>query len=1311
MIARLNGPVAAWFWRVGLVIVLAAGPCLVAQRGLAQTTTPREFQLRYAPPEQVEPVLHQLLSPSARVTVDAQNRRILIAGTEQDLQVASSVIRALDQPQRSPQQPPHNPIPVVKSYPLPQGNVEAVASQLRARYAGRQDVRITVDNRTSQLLVVAPEDVQMAIGGLVMEQRPSQPTFSGMTNPVRVLPVGTETPTAGSQPSLTPPGRSTPPANMASAAGPAGGENSTQRLPASGGMQITEDAPLWNAQVGQVEAFLKETLGPALEPVLVPGATQPSGYQITLRTGEKLSLSFDRQANRIQVRGPAWAMPAARQLIHALDGPPNTETRTVRLVPLSATKAESVQQLTRAVRVANTTASEAEAENIGTNLLAQVEQPENQEQSQPPQPAQEQASQQPPAEGQPQPPAPGEQQAPGAETPAGEGGLIGPVQIEYLEGLDVLVIRGNRRDVERVMQIIRQIEELSVETEPEIRVVLLRHVDCEALLTILNQVYQAVYAARRGPITMIALVKPNAILLVGRQEAVRTVLELIGKLDRPVSPETEFKVFPLKHASATTVEQRLTTFYQNRGGLGTRILITSDFRSNTVIVKASPRDMLEIEQMIAKLDVPTSEAVNEIRVFTLKNSLASELATVLQQAISATGAAGAVRQTATGQVTTAQAAGQQQEVRSTRLRFLTVDTQGKQMLESGIVTDVRITADVRANALVVSAPSDSMPLIAALVAELDRLPSAEAQVKVFTIVNGDAQALADMLQTLFGQTVTVAGGAAGAAAQPAYRTGAQEGESSLIPLRFAVDVRTNSIIASGSAGDLAVVEAILLRLDESEIIKRKTEVFRLKNAPANDVASAINTYLTNERQVRQLNVNAFSTFEFLSKEVVIVPEPVSNSLIVSATPEYYDQIVEIITRLDERPPMVLIQVLIAEVQLSNTDEFGIELGIQDPILFNRSVAGVPGFLFNSTGPLGNNTSAPSPDVVGAQAISNFGVGRGNSTLGFGGMVLSASSEAVSVLIRALRQQRRLDVLSRPQVMALDNQPAFVQVGQQVPTITGTSVTQNVQVNSVSFTNTGLILLVRPRISPDGQVVMEINAEKSDVGPESEGIPISVSASGQVIRSPRINTTRAQTTVSAADGQTIILAGLITKSRSVTNRRIPGLSDIPILRHFFRYDIDESSRSELLIILTPHVVRSEEDIERVKQIEAARMHWCLADVVALHDGMAPPATGNVEQGPMPTPATPGTEGREVIPTPTPSGTQPAQPMNDTQSQFGPSPILGAPVATPGYGTPTDQVGVTHVSDSVPADPSNPFRQETAAPHNVPGARPLGSTPGR
>lgn len=1308
--------------RMKLKAVLAVS-LMVGLTGLsrAESSAFKAFPLQNVSPRQIEPLVRQLLSPGAEIVSDPQGKRLLISGTQEDFQVAAGLIAALDRPGPSaPAQPSRTAPAVVKNYPLPRQSLETVASQLRNQYAGRGDVRITVDARTSQLLVVAPEDVQMRIAGLVLQSQESQvaaqprapqeaPSGPATANRPGVPTAGTGTQQAGGSTHMAMPGNATgrtvaPPVPFHSNQAEGGSSRSQ-------GVQVTEETSLWNTTADRVEATLKEMLGPALEPVLAEGSTQPQGYQMSLRTGEKLMLSLDRTTNRLRLKGPAWAMPAARQLIHALDTVSDTENRVMRLVPLSAARGGSIQQLTQAVRIANVTAGEAERENAGTSLLAQTEpaQPEETVRQAEPMTPGEEPPAQPGTVGQTQPgqpaaeapAAPGE--APGA-APAGEGGLVGPVQVEFLEGLDVLVIRGNRRDVERVMQIIRQIEELSVETEPEIRVVLLRHVDCEALLTILNQVYQAVYAARRGPITMIALVKPNALLLVGRQEAVRTVLELIGKLDRPVSPESEFKVFPLKHASATTVEQRLTTFYQNRGGLGTRILITSDFRSNTVIVKASPRDMAEIEQMIAKLDVPTSEAVNEIRVFTLKNSLATELAPILQTAISGQAAAGAVRQTATGQVTTVQAGALgQQEIRSTRLRFLTVDREGKQLLESGIVTDVRITADARANALVVSAPADSMPLIAALIAELDRLPAAEAQVKVFTIVNGDAQALADMLQTLFGQTFAVTGAAA---AQPAFRTGAQEGESALIPLRFAVDIRTNSIIASGSAGDLAVVEAILLRLDESEVIKRKTQVFRLKNAPANDVATAINTYLTNERQVRQLNVNAFSTFEFLSKEVVIVPEPVSNSLIVSATPEYYDQIVEIIERLDERPPMVLIQVLIAEVQLSSTDEFGIELGIQDPILFNRSVAGVPGFLFNSTGPLGNNTSAPSPDVVGAQAISNFGVGRGNTTLGFGGMVLSASSEAVSVLIRALRQQRRLDVLSRPQVMALDNQAAFVQVGQQVPTITGTSVTQNVQVNTVSYTNTGLILLVRPRISPDGQVVMEINAEKSDVGPEAEGIPISISAAGQVIRSPRINTTRAQTTVSAADGQTIILAGLITKSRSQTNRRIPGLSDVPILRHLFRYDVEDASRTELLIILTPHVVRNEEDIERVRQIEAARMHWCLADVVAIHDDLAPRTAPAPDKSPSPTPAPPpGAVPQEVVPPPEPLGSESSQAPHTPMKTPALSPVFETPLQSAAGARANEQGGFTHITDQGPSGPQgNPFRQEPLLGPGVSGSSP-------
>ena len=154
-------------------------------------------------------------------------------------------------------------------------------------------------------------------------------------------------------------------------------------------------------------------------------------------------------------------------------------------------------------------------------------------------------------------------------------------------------------------------------------------------------------------------------------------------------------------------------------------------------------------------------------------------------------------------------------------------------------------------------------------------------------------------------------------------------------------------------------------------------------------------------------------------------------------------------------------------------------------------------------------------AVGAQGLSNFGVGRTNNELGFGGLVLSASSESVSVLLRALSESHRLEVLSRPQIMTLDNQPAFIQVGQRVPRITGTTAQPDRpdQLRS-RWRTSGLILGVTPRISPDGLVVMEIDAEKSEVGPEAEGIPISISARARSIRSPRINTTTAQTTVSA-----------------------------------------------------------------------------------------------------------------------------------------------------------------------------------------------------
>ena len=790
-----------------------------------------------------------------------------------------------------------------------------------------------------------------------------------------------------------------------------------------------------------------------------------------------------------------------------------------------------------------------------------------------------------------------------ANQPDGAAPLAAPfrqfegVEIESLPDLDVIILRGRDQDLNQLAEIIQQLERISQETQPEVRIYRLRHAQSEAVAEIVTQASNDLVGGRTGKVTVTPLVKPNSLLLIGWGDAVNAVVQLIQQLDQPVAPQTQSAVFRLRFASANAVQQTLNTFFSDRNGLGPRVQSTVDARTNSLIVYAAPRDMQEVRRIIQDLDRPDSAAVNRARFFQIENALAADVAETLQQAI----------QAAFGNAD-----------RSAVLELQTFDAEGQRILRSGTLENVQITPNPRNNTIIVSSPRENLELIAALIQQLDS-PGVQAQIKVFQIVNGDAASLVETLRSLL-------------PSQPRITVGPQlptaPGETSLAPLRFSVDVRSNSIIATGSEGDLRIVEALLVKLDQSNTMQRKTTVYQLKNSPAIDVAAAINQFLANRRQVEQAAPGAESPFQELEREVVVVAEPVSNKLVLSATPRYFEEISELIEKLDEQPAQVLIQVLIAEVALNDTDEFGVEIGLQDSVLFDRSLLGdlitttstatgaagviateeivqsatnIPGFIFNTIQSLGNSGSAGSlanGDVVGGQGVSNFAVGRGNDQLGFGGLVMSASSQNVSVLIRALQESRRVDILSRPQIRTLDNQPAFIQVGQRVPRIIGSTVNQNGQSNSVTLENVGLILGVTPRISPDGNVVMEIDAEKSSLGPEQDGIPVAVSIDGTVIRSPRIDTTTAQATVSAADGETIVLGGLISKGTQQFHRQVPWLGDIPVLGHLFRFDGSQSRRVELLIILTPHVIRTPADNERIRQTEMSRMSWCAADVFDL-----------------------------------------------------------------------------------------------------------------
>jgi type II secretory pathway component GspD/PulD (secretin) len=191
----------------------------------------------------------------------------------------------------------------------------------------------------------------------------------------------------------------------------------------------------------------------------------------------------------------------------------------------------------------------------------------------------------------------------------------------------------------------------------------------------------------------------------------------------------------------------------------------------------------------------------------------------------------------------------------------------------------------------------------------------------------------------------------------------------------------------------------------------------------------------------------------------------------------------------------------------------------------------------------------------------------------------------------------VQVLSRPQVRTTHNNEAFVTVGQEVPIVQGATPNNFGASPNIQPRQVGITLRVTPRITPDGIVAMSVFADKSSVS--DVGVPVFINGDGSAIESPIINQSQAVTVVNVPNGQTIVMGGMITKSDSTLERKVPWLGDLPIVGRAFRYDGTTTSRTELLIFLTPRIVLSDVDSELLKQVESERLHFIESDAEQLH----------------------------------------------------------------------------------------------------------------
>jgi general secretion pathway protein D len=309
------------------------------------------------------------------------------------------------------------------------------------------------------------------------------------------------------------------------------------------------------------------------------------------------------------------------------------------------------------------------------------------------------------------------------------------------------------------------------------------------------------------------------------------------------------------------------------------------------------------------------------------------------------------------------------------------------------------------------------------------------------------------------------------------------------------------------------------------------------------------------------NRNSTATYPSSTQvgQATISTDPETRKLIVVTDDKTAADIGRVISNLDRPAPQVLIKVVFVEATYSK----GLDLGVEGSYIKD----------------MGNsNTGSVS------QAFSGI-AGLAGAAAGDGGIYQVLGSD-FQVTLHALAQAGKTEILSRPSILARNNQMATISLGQRVPIVTGTRFDSlGNQFNTITYENVGIILQVTPFITSDGMVEMIVTPQTSELADRSQWVPTSSGPSG-TINSPVINSRSADTVVIVPDRQTVVIGGLMLNQAQQVDSKIPVLGDIPLLGAAFRRRVKNDTKTELLIFLTPHIVGQPSELAAMSADEKA-----------------------------------------------------------------------------------------------------------------------------
>lgn len=497
----------------------------------------------------------------------------------------------------------------------------------------------------------------------------------------------------------------------------------------------------------------------------------------------------------------------------------------------------------------------------------------------------------------------------------------------------------------------------------------------------------------------------------------------------------------------------------------------------------------------------------------------------------------------------------------------------------------------KSNSILITETAGNLAQMMEIVKYVDQPSALRMETKVYILINAKAGDVVQRLQAIIQETLQVG---ARAAAPPAPPTPVRRppapppgvapapAEESVVEGKVIItpDERTNKIFLLTRPANFAFFDRIIAELDakvEPDVI---IKVIELDYASAEEMASLLNSLITGAAQAVTRRAAAATPgrapttpvpppptpvagatpglegagFLQFAEGVRILPDPRTNSLLIMATKEDMERIVELIKSIDTAVAQVLVEVVIAEINLDGKLDVGVEAFKR---LFKEDSVVQTG---------GYRTGQPNAPIDLSSLATNLAPLALSSGLTY---FATFQNLKLDMVVRLLATSSKFKVLSTPIIQTLHNQEASIIVGESRPVVTATvadPVGTGVAVRSnVEFKDIAIELKVTPRINPDGYVTMDIEQKINDVG----GV-VNVNE----VEVPIITKREAKSSVTVRDQSTIVLGGLIREDKTLSETKVPILGDIPVLGMLFKGKSTNKGRTELIVFIRPTVLRSD-----------------------------------------------------------------------------------------------------------------------------------------